>query len=157
MSEYPEVTLIARMLDLVARYGLEDLELEEGGLKVRLRVQEPPDDGEPLVDGDRYRLWKLPGWNAPPTEAHIPTRPETARAVLAPLTGHFYRAQTPDASPFVEVGDLVEQGQILCLIEAMKVFSDVHAEYAGRVVEIVPENGRLVHHGEILLYLDPEV
>lgn len=138
---------MARLLDLAARYGLEELEVEEGGLKVSLIAAPPPEEGR-----GRTYLWSPPTWSEP--EA-APARPETAQPVLAPLTGTFYRSESPDAPPFVEVGSTAEEGQTLGLIEAMKVFSKVEAEITGTVVEIVARNGHLVHHGDVLMYIDP--
>lgn len=148
MSEQPEVEAVARLLDLAARYGLEELEVEEAGLKVRLEAQPMPEDGS-----GRTYLWSPPTWNEP--QPGGATRPETARPLLAPLTGTFYRSESPDAPSFVEVGGSVEAGQTVGLIEAMKVFSNIEAEFSGTVVEIVARNGALVHHGDVVMYLDP--
>ena len=150
MSENPEVDAVARLLDLAARYGLEELEVEDAGLKVNLAAQ--PMTGEEAGSGRTY-LWTPPEWNDPgPTSA----RPETARPLLAPLTGTFYRSESPDVSPFVEVGAAVEQGQTVGLIEAMKVFSNVESDAPGTVIEVVARNGALVHHGDVLMYIVPE-
>ena len=148
MSEFPEVETLARLLELAARYGLEELEVEEDGLRVTLRAQVSP--GDENGEGMGY-LWQPPAWSAPAK----PGRPETAHPLHAPLTGTFYRAESPEAPPYVELGAHVDEGQKVGLIEAMKVFSDVTADRSGTVVEIVVQNGRLVHHGEVLLYIDP--
>ena len=70
------------------------------------------------------------------------------------MTGTFYRAEAPELPPLVEAGQLVEEGQTIGLIEAMKVFSEIPAEVAGRVVQVVAEAGKLVHEGEILMRID---
>lgn len=148
MSENPEVETVARLLELAGRYGLEELEVEEGGLKVTLEARPREAD-----ENGRTYLWTPPAWSEPATAAS--TRPETARPLVAPLTGTFYRAESPDIPPFVEVGATVEPGQTVGLIEAMKVFSNVEADVSGTVVEIVARNGALVHHGDVILYIDP--
>lgn len=152
MSDYPEVQTIARLMDLAARYGLEELEVEEAGLKVTLFAEVPyaADEGSAENTGRAY-LWHPPAW----PEVSTAKRSETARPVVAPLTGTFYRADSPDAPPLVEVGDTVEEGQKIGLIEAMKVFSDVVADCAGVVTEIVVQNGRVVQRDEVLLYIEP--
>jgi acetyl-CoA carboxylase biotin carboxyl carrier protein len=72
------------------------------------------------------------------------------------MTGVFYRAASPDVPPFVEIGDRIEEGQTVGLIEAMKVFSEIPADRPGRVVEILAASGQLVSQGDPLMRLDPE-
>jgi acetyl-CoA carboxylase biotin carboxyl carrier protein len=74
--------------------------------------------------------------------------------VTAPMVGMFYRAQSPEAPPFVEIGRVVSKGQPLCLIEVMKLFTTVHAEQEGRVVHIGAENGEFVEYGRTLFVLE---
>ena len=152
MSEHQEVETVARLMELAARYGLEELEVEEAGLKVTLYAEAPlsPDEEQPEVGGRAY-LWRPPAW--PETAAAKGS--ENRHAIVAPLTGTFYRSESPDAPPLVEVGDTVEEGQKIGLIEAMKVFSEVVADQAGVVAEIVVQNGRLVQRDEVLLYIEP--
>jgi biotin carboxyl carrier protein len=152
LSEDPEVKTIARLMELAARYGLEELEVEEAGLRVTLFAEAPlaPDE-ERTENGGRAYLWHPPVW----TEAVKSKRSDTVQPVAAPLTGTFYRADSPDAPPLVEVGDTVEEGQKIGLIEAMKVFSDVVAEFAGVVTEFVAQNGRVVQRDDVLLYIEP--
>jgi acetyl-CoA carboxylase biotin carboxyl carrier protein len=75
--------------------------------------------------------------------------------ITAPMVGTFYRAQSPEAPPFVEIGSVVSRGQPLCLIEVMKLFTTVHAEQDGRVVHIGAENGEFVEYGRTLFVLEP--
>jgi len=74
--------------------------------------------------------------------------------VVAPMVGTFYRASSPEAPPFVEVGTVVEKGQALCLIEVMKLFTTIYAEQAGRVAQIGPGNGDLVELGQGLFVIE---
>jgi acetyl-CoA carboxylase biotin carboxyl carrier protein len=75
--------------------------------------------------------------------------------VLAPLTGVFYRASSPDAQAYVEVGDVVQAGDVICVLEAMKLFNEIQSDYAGTIVRIVPGNGELVSQGEELFWIEP--
>ena len=84
---------------------------------------------------------------APETDNRVP--------VLAPLVGTFYRASSPDAKPFCEVGDVVEAGQVVCIVEAMKLMNEVVAAEKGRVAEIAAENGEAVEFDQVLMYLEP--
>ena len=74
--------------------------------------------------------------------------------IVAPLTGVYYTAVSPTSPPFVAVGGVVQIGQVIALIEAMKVFNEIQAEVAGRVVAIVAENGQVVHKGDVLLRME---
>lgn len=153
MSELPEVEIVSRLMSLAAQFRLEELEVQEGPLRVTLRAVQRTPEQEANGDGAVPYLWHPPDW-LPPTPAEDPVRPETAQAIRAPLTGTFFRGQSPEVPPFVEVGDAVEEGQVVGLIEAMKVFSDVQVERGGVVLEIVAQNGRLVQHGDVLMYID---
>lgn len=155
MSEEPEVEAVRQLMALAQKYGLAELKVEEAGLKVTLRAAQPPDGlAEPATNGGRY-LWQPPVWNEPAAENAAPTRPETAYPLLAPLTGTFYRANSPQAPPLVELGQTVEEGYVVGLIEAMKVFSEVAADRPGVVIEVLVQNGQIVHHGDVLFYIDP--
>ncbi len=84
-----------------------------------------------------------------------PTAGANATKVLAPLTGVFYRSPSPDAPPYVEVGDRVQIGDVLCVLEAMKLFNEIQSDDAGKIVRIVPGNGELVSQGEELFWIEP--
>src|SRR5579884_2334349 len=78
-----------------------------------------------------------------------------AKKVTAPLVGVFYRAPSPDAEPYVQVGDRVEVGQVLCVLEAMKLFNETTSDHAGVVTRVIPENGELVSLGQELFWIEP--
>jgi acetyl-CoA carboxylase biotin carboxyl carrier protein len=81
--------------------------------------------------------------------------PPNVKRVTAPLTGVFYRSSSPDALPFVELGDRVEDGGVLCILEAMKLFNEIQSDYTGTVMRILPENGELVSQGDELFWIAP--
>ena len=85
----------------------------------------------------------------------MPVAGETFVRCVAPLTGVFYRSPSPDAAVYVEVGDRVEGGDVLCVLEAMKLFNEIQSDDAGTIVRIVPENGELVSQGEDLFWIEP--
>lgn len=84
-----------------------------------------------------------------------PVASANVRKVTAPLVGVFYRSSSPDAEPFVKEGDRVEAGQVLCILEAMKLFNEITSDHAGIVTRIVPENGELVSLGQELFWIEP--
>jgi len=94
---------------------------------------------------------------SPSTSSHdaVPNENPDQIIIKAPLVGTFYRSPSPNASPFVEVGDIVEPRQVLCIIEAMKVMNEISSETRGKVIEIIPENGQIVDFGHQLFVLEP--
>ncbi|MGA2925841.1 MAG: acetyl-CoA carboxylase biotin carboxyl carrier protein [Solirubrobacteraceae bacterium] len=80
---------------------------------------------------------------------------DTRSPVLAPLVGTFYRSAQPGSKPFVEIGDSVEAGQTVCIVEAMKMMNEVVASESGKVVEVAAENGEWVEYEQVLMYLEP--
>ncbi len=83
------------------------------------------------------------------------TRTDTSVAIVAPLTGVYYATASPTSPPFVAVGDVVEVGQVVALVEAMKVFNEIQSEVAGRVTALVATNGDVVQKGDVLLRIEP--
>ncbi len=92
---------------------------------------------------------------AAPPPARPAGAPANVKKVTAPIVGVFYRAPAPGADSFVEIGDRVEVGQVLCILEAMKLMNEITSDYAGVVRRILPENGALVSLGEEMLWIEP--
>lgn len=115
--------------------------------------------GEAIYEIDRRtndpaRAASGPAPAADPVETVVLAGPQVKR-VTAPLTGVFYRAASPDAEAFVAVGDRVGAGDVLCILEAMKLFNEIQSDYAGTVARILPENGELVSQGADLFWIEP--
>ena len=92
---------------------------------------------------------------AVPGAESAPVASPSVVKVFAPLTGVFYRSSSPEAAPFVEVGDRVQTGDVLCVLEAMKLFNEIQSDDAGTVVRILPGNGELVSQGDELFWIEP--
>lgn len=140
---------LAALLRLFAEHGLQELVVEEGDLRVRLArtapAEAPPSRAEPGRPPQARRLR--------PAEGPAPARRRTV-AVRSPLIGTFYRSPSPDSPAFVELGDTVEEGQTVCIVEAMKVFNEIKADWRGRVVAIPAQAGQLVQAGDPLVVLE---
>src|SRR5437773_2106342 len=122
MSDPAPIEAVRRLLQLVDTYGLAELEVEEDGLKVTIRGGESA--APPVL------VTSAPGQTPEVEAAEAPYH-----AIASPMTGVFYRSTSPDVPPFVELGDRVEAGQAVGLIEAMKVFSEIPADRSGRIIE----------------------
>ena len=148
---------ITRILEMMREHELSEFELERDAFKLRIRKQSaghwvaaPPlpqhhgAAGPPPVPG---------GAAAAAGEAPVlaPLDEEMDLAVVkSPIVGSFYRATEPGARPFAEVGDVVQKGQVLCIIEAMKLMNEIESEFHGELVEILMENGQTVQYGDRL-------
>ena len=140
-----ELDDIERLLDLMDERDLEELEVEREGLRVRLRKRPR--------GGVAARPAPVPADApaAPPAAAAgAEATDEGLRLVKCPIVGTFYRAPEPGARPFVEVGSVVRKGQVLCVIEAMKLMNEIDAEHDGEVVEVFVEDRQPVQYGEKL-------
>jgi acetyl-CoA carboxylase biotin carboxyl carrier protein len=143
---------IRRLADLLREYGLSEVEVEREGVRVRLR-REPPPVAAAGPAGAASPAVAIPaaGAAAPVTgasEAHLLT-------IEAPMVGTFYRAPSPDAQPFVRDGERVKKGQVVCIIEAMKLMNEIESKVAGRVVKVLVENAQPVEYGQPLFLLEP--
>ncbi len=92
---------------------------------------------------------------AAPSDGANVAAPPNVKRVTAPLTGVFYRSSSPDAEPFVAIGDRIDTGSVLCILEAMKLFNEIQSDYAGVIMRIIPENGELVSQGDELFWIAP--
>jgi biotin carboxyl carrier protein len=124
-----------------------ELELSEAGTEIIIRRS----PGMVLVSSPRQG-------NTGPLQAgssEHEQRNAQGVAIIAPLTGVYYSAASPTTPPFVAIGDIVQVGQVVALIEAMKVFNEIQAEVAGRVLALVGQNGQVVQKGDVLLRIEP--
>jgi len=149
-SEREALRLIEEMLQLMESRGLVELEMEHQGLRIRLK-KASAGVGHQLVE----YVTGLPQPAAGPSAgAKVPD--DSRRIVIkSPMVGTCYRAPSPDAPPFVEVGQDVEVGQVVCIIEAMKLMNEIKSEVGGRIVEVLAENGAAVEFGQPLFALEP--
>jgi len=147
---------IRRVLDLVKEHDLSEFELELEGLKIKVRKT----GGSHVIHAPANAAYAplpalaLPGGGAHPPRAVEPVPGAAADADLAivtsPIVGTFYRAPEPGAPPFVEKGSRVKKGQVLCIIEAMKLMNEIECDHDGEVVAVYVENSQPVQYGERL-------
>jgi acetyl-CoA carboxylase biotin carboxyl carrier protein len=136
--------LVGRLGSLLAELGLSGIEVTVGDLHVRV---------ERTAGGVAPPAAIAPAGTAP---AVSDVAPEALLTMEAPMVGTFYRASSPTAEPFAREGDVVKEGQVLCIIEAMKLMNEIEAKAAGRVVKILVENGQPVEYGQPLFLIDPQ-
>ena len=168
---------LKEILQILDEQEITEFELEEEGMKLRVRRPGAPHPRAPRRSSDRDRAARrrarpppfrpprrrLPPRPAPAAPGRRPLRrppprrkPEAGLTVVkSPIVGTFYRSPDPNSPPFVSVGDRVKVGQVLCIIEAMKLMNEIEAEVAGEIVKVHHENGQPVQYGEPLFTLRP--
>jgi acetyl-CoA carboxylase biotin carboxyl carrier protein len=147
---------IKQILDLVREHELAEFELERDGLKVRIRkagheiayipAPAPPAPAAPAVGPSAH----VPAPNTPVLAAADEGPAVNLAVIKSPIVGTFYRSPEPTAPSFVNVGDTVKKGQVLCIIEAMKLMNEIESDCDGEVAAIYVENGKPVQFGERL-------
>jgi len=144
------------LIDLVSESGISELEVTEGEGKVRIVKNAPPVYVQPTAQFAAPAMPMaapgLPGEAAAAPAAAAPAVPQ-GHVVKSPMVGTFYRAPSPGADPFVQVGDTVKEGQTLCIIEAMKLLNEIESDKAGVIKEILVENGQAVEYGQPLFVI----
>ena len=155
---------IKQILEMMREHDLSEFELERDNLKLRLRKGAAGHWTATPVPAAHGYMPPMPAAGQPttmPPAAHgtsvlTAADDEVDLAVVkSPIVGTFYRASEPGAKPFAEVGDTVRKGQVLCIIEAMKLMNEINAEIEGTVVKVYVENGQAVQYGERLFAIKP--
>jgi len=143
------------LIDLVSESGVAELEITEGEDRVRIvnrngaapvQVHQPVTVAQPMPV-------PVPAPEVAPAPAPIAPQ-QTGTPLTSPMVGTFYRAPSPGADPFVKVGDTVKKGQVVCIIEAMKLLNEVEADMDGTVKEVCVENGQPVEFGQSLFIIE---
>jgi len=151
---------LKKLIDLVQESGIGEIEITEGEEKVRICRQAP--GGAPVImaaPGMQQMPFAAPG--AAPATSAAPAVPAAAapaepkgHQLKSPMVGTFYRAPSPGAPPFVEIGQQVTKGQTLCIIEAMKLLNEIESDASGTVKAILVENGQPVEYGQPLFTIE---
>ncbi len=141
----PAPLSIDQVVELAVRHNLAELEVEGAGTRIRIVREHAPAASGPRVEAAPATAAPLqqPAPESVESTAHLLT-------VEAPMVGTFYRAPKPDAPPFVAEGDVVKEGQVICIVEAMKLMNEIEAELSGIIVEIFAQNGKSVEYGQKL-------
>ncbi len=151
---------IKQLIQLVNESGIAELEVQRGESRVRIRARGSA-AGDTVVAAPTPALvaaMPSPGASNAGALASAPvssSAPQDATLVKSPIVGTYYDAPSPGTPPFVKVGDSVEPGHVLCIIESMKLMNEIEAEIAGMVVAKLMENGRPVEYGEALFAIRP--
>ena len=147
-TDGPGRVTLDQVVELAVRHNLAEIEVEAAGLRIRVVREHAPAAGGARGDANPAPALPQPTLERAESTAHLV-------AVEAPMVGTFYRAPKPDAPPFVAEGDVVKEGQVLCIVEAMKLMNEIEAKVSGRIVKVVVENGQPVEFGQSLFLMEP--
>ncbi len=147
---------LKELLRILNSSSLTKFELKTKDFELKVE-KEPPKIVEAAVQPSELKAEDFKTEKILPPAEDVETPEEKLHVIKSPLVGTFYRAPAPGAPPFVEEGDIVSPGQVLCIIEALKVMNEIESDVRGKVVKILVENGQPVEYGQPLFLVDTNV
>jgi acetyl-CoA carboxylase biotin carboxyl carrier protein len=149
-----DLNLIRKLVKLVDSSEITDLEIEEDGLRVKIakKIRGVKAVTQPQMLPSSYPVMQ----NAAEPTVAVPVKEETKEnlhEIRSPIVGTFYRAPAPDADPYVQVGDNISAGSVLCIVEAMKLMNEIESDVSGKILKILVENGKPVEYNQPLFLI----
>ena len=146
---------IQEMIDLLKRNHLTELEIERAGIRIRVRHEVGVKTVAATVTESGPTT--APALSQQALPVSTPVEDASGQiTITSPIVGTFYRSPSPDADPYVEEGDYVKKGQVLCIVEAMKLMNEIESEVDGRITKILVESTKPVEYGQALFLIDPK-
>lgn len=144
------------LIDLVKDTEVSELEVEKEGVRVKIRKSSPSASYGLKKLQESVSVTMPSGTSNHGSLGHtIDLSEDKYHAVTSPIVGTFYRSSSPGSESYVNVGDTVKKGQILCIVEAMKLMNEIESEVDGKIVEILAEDSQPVEYGEVLFKVEP--
>lgn len=165
IGDQMDLNYIKKLVKLVDESGVDEIEIEEEGSKIR--VSKAHHNSSPAIPIPQYFpqpqvlpqpvAVQQPGNAAPAHETAAPAQADTTKyhEVRSPIVGTFYSAPAPNADPYVQIGATVQAGTVLCIIEAMKLMNEIESDAAGRIAQVLVENGQPVEYNQPLFLIEP--
>ncbi len=160
-----DLAYVKKVIKLIEKSEVDEIEIEEEGKKIRVakhKNSQPPYVAQaglqnPAVAPQTQQLTvnpsALPSSALPPAQSPVKTEARL-HEVRSPIVGTFYRAPAPDAESYVEVGQTVSVGKVLCIVEAMKLMNEIESDVNGRIAQILVENGKPVEYNQVLFLIE---
>jgi acetyl-CoA carboxylase biotin carboxyl carrier protein len=154
-----DVKDIRSLIKMITETDISEFEMESAEEKIRIKRGNQPEIIQYQVPQPTMSIPQAAPvqYHQPPAEmgAAPVAAPEKGTAVTSPIVGTFYRAPAPDSPPYVEAGQIVEKGQVLCIVEAMKLMNEIEADFRCKILKICKENAQPVEFGELLFLVEP--
>lgn len=157
-----DLKLVKNLLDLISKTELNEVSIEEGDFKMKVKKQSDAPAQSAPMQFQMPAAQQAPAQAAPPVSAPAPADSSESESkesqpdgdtVKSPIVGTFYEASSPDSDPFVKVGDTVQKGDTLCIVEAMKIMNEIEAEFSGTVQKILVDDGQPVEFDQPLFII----
>ena len=154
-----DLAYVKKVIKLIEKSDVDEIEIEEEGKKIRVAKHSnvQPTYVQAAVQSPVPQYQQSAG-SAPmpaPSASPAPGKPEVKyHEVRSPIVGTFYRAPAPDAEPYVEIGQNVSVGNVLCIVEAMKLMNEIESDVSGRLAQVMVENGKPVEYNQLLFLIE---
>lgn len=146
-----ETDYIEKLAKIIADNGLTEISLEDGEQAITIRKDLPE---VMTVAAPAAPVAAAPAAAPVSQSAETPKAAPKGKAITSPMVGTFYASPSPDAEPFVEVGKTIAEGDVVCIIEAMKLMNEIKSEHSGKVTQICVKNGDPIEFGQVLMYVE---
>lgn len=141
-----DIEYVEKLAKVLADNSLTEISLEDGEQAITLRKEVTGVITAPVAAAPAVQQASAP--------AEKPAEVKKGKPLTSPMVGTFYKAPSPDAKPFVEVGQTIKEGDVVCIVEAMKLMNEIEAEVSGKIVEICVTDGQPVEFGQVLMYVE---
>ena len=148
-----ETDYIEKLAKVLADTGLTEISLEDGEQAITLRKDVVVTSAPQVMAAPVQAAAPAPAPTAAPAADSAP-KASKGTPITSPMVGTFYKSPSPDAEPFVSVGSTIKEGDVVCIVEAMKMMNEIESEVSGTVTEICVEDGQPVEFGQVLLYVE---
>lgn len=151
-----DLDILKKLIKMVEKSRVNEIEIEEGGKRIRISKGPPPPPPAVIQEAAVPQVPASPQQVSGKTDRESPIAEDTKlHTINSELVGTFYRAPAEDSEPFVKEGDIVNKGDTVCIIEAMKIMNEIESDIHGKIVQVLPENGSPVEYGEPLFKIEP--
>jgi len=153
-----DLEYVKQVLELVENSSVNEIELEEEGKKIRITKSVPQNSAPMYLPPVQHQvMMPAPETVQAPSAVEATPAADTKKyhEIKSPIVGTFYRAPSPDAPPYVDIGSKVKQGSVLCIVEAMKLMNEIESDVSGTIVKVNVENGKPVEYGQVLFLVEP--
>lgn len=144
---------IEKLAKIIADNSLTEISLEDGEQAITIR-KDLPEVIQAVASAPQVSAPSVPQATTPAAPAPAAAPAKKGTPITSPMVGTFYKSSSPDAAPFVEVGKTIKQGDVVCIVEAMKLMNEIESEVAGKITEICVEDGQPVEFGQVLMYVE---